>query len=153
MIFRRASGRCFLRCGFAAVVAVSACSRAASSGESALDASPQALSSADATPAQASTSRVILPRLGSADTDRDCRDICSRSVQLKCAHPEKCLSNCVAMASTPCSEPMQRLYKCLIAEPAMHWECAEDGVAAIRDGFCNTEQGQTVACMEAKMKR
>lgn len=63
------------------------------------------------------------------------------------------MGNCIAMASvTPCSEALQSLYRCLVDQPLTHWECAEDGVAAIRDGFCDAEQGQAAACMEAKMQ-
>jgi hypothetical protein len=47
---------------------------------------------------------------------------------------------------------MLRFYGCLVAEPLEHWECAPEGVAAIRDGFCQAEQRATVTCMEAKMR-
>jgi hypothetical protein len=40
----------------------------------------------------------------------------------------------------------------MLREPIDHWECAEDGMGAIRDGYCNEEQGQAVACMEQKMQ-
>jgi hypothetical protein len=91
--------------------------------------------------------------VGSVATDRRCTDICERSRLLKCDHPEACKPNCMAMASlTPCSEEFVSFHKCLVGEPPQHWECAEDGVAAIRDGFCEAEQKRAANCMTAKMQ-
>jgi hypothetical protein len=56
-------------------------------------------------------------------------------------------------AGTPCSESFAALYQCLVREPIEHWECAEDGIAAIRVGFCEKEQERAVGCMEAKAQR
>jgi hypothetical protein len=57
------------------------------------------------------------------------------------------------MASlTPCQEPFSGFYRCLAGKPDSNWECSEDGVASIREGLCDKEQGQVVACMEAKMQ-
>jgi len=82
-----------------------------------------------------------------------CATICSRSTELKCANGAQCLTNCLAMAAlTPCSEPVSTMYACLVRQPAANWECAEDGVAAIREGFCDREQERAVTCMEAKMQ-
>ncbi len=89
----------------------------------------------------------------SQNLQRACKDICDRSRRLKCTHVDECLPNCIAMASaTPCSEEVAVFYECLNRQPLQNWECAEDGVAAIRDGFCNKEQGRAVGCMEAKMR-
>jgi hypothetical protein len=61
------------------------------------------------------------------------------------------MPNCLAMAvGTPCTDEFSAFYRCLVAEPIEHWECAEDGVAAIREGFCEEEQERAVGCMEAK---
>jgi hypothetical protein len=54
---------------------------------------------------------------------------------------------------TPCSEPMQAFFQCLRKQPVANWQCAPEGVAAIRDGFCDKEQAETVHCMQAKMRR
>ena len=82
-----------------------------------------------------------------------CRQICERSRQLNCENAAKCMPNCLAMGSvTPCTAQILRFYGCLVGHPLRDWTCAEDGVAAIREGLCDEEQGQTVACMEAKMR-
>lgn len=44
-------------------------------------------------------------------------------------------------------------YACLEKQPTKNWECGEDGVAAIKPGFCDGEQGSAVHCMEAKISR
>jgi hypothetical protein len=56
-------------------------------------------------------------------------------------------------ALTPCQGEMVGFYQCLVTQPVDHWECAEDGVAAIRDGFCDDPQRTAIACMESKMQR
>lgn len=59
----------------------------------------------------------------------------------------------MAMGSlTPCTDRVGQLYKCLAREPVAHWECATDGVAAIRDGFCDREQGDAIDCMKDYVK-
>ena len=37
---------------------------------------------------------------------------------------------------------------CFAREPIGHWECNEEGEAAIKDGFCDAEQGKFVACAQ-----
>jgi hypothetical protein len=82
-----------------------------------------------------------------------CRSVCERSKQLKCAHTDECLTNCMGMATlTPCSAEFSKLFPCWLHEPVEHWECGEDGVGAIRDGYCDKEQAEAVACMEKKMQ-
>ena len=53
---------------------------------------------------------------------------------------------------TPCADEFAGLYRCLENEPVAHWECAEDGVAAVREGYCEKEQATAVGCMEAKAR-
>lgn len=99
--------------------------------------------------AAAEPARVAIP----AATQDACRSICERSTQLKCKNAGQCAANCVGMAAlTPCSDAISTLYSCLVREPLAHWNCAEDGVAAIREGYCDSEQAKAVACMEAKMQ-
>jgi hypothetical protein len=88
-----------------------------------------------------------------ASLERSCREICERSSRLNCENTPKCMPNCLAMGSvTPCTREMTAFYRCLVAEPLPHWQCAPNGVAAIQPGFCDDEQRRTVACMEAKMR-
>jgi hypothetical protein len=64
------------------------------------------------------------------------------------------MPNCLAMGvGTPCSDQMSKFLRCLVSEPVERWECGEDGVAAIREGFCDKEQEQAVGCMEATASR
>jgi hypothetical protein len=84
--------------------------------------------------------------------ERMCRQICDRSIELKCSNVDKCLPNCLAMGSiTVCTDEMLGFLRCLISQPLGNWECAPDGVAAIRRGICDAEQARTVACVEAKV--
>jgi hypothetical protein len=52
---------------------------------------------------------------------------------------------------TPCSSQMGAFYQCLLAQPLGNWECDEEGMAAIREGFCDQEQEATVRCMDDKL--
>jgi hypothetical protein len=86
--------------------------------------------------------------------EQSCIGICAHSRTLQCSNAAECMKSCVSMAAaTPCSDAIEALYKCLTGEPAAHWECADDGIAAIREGYCENEQARAVACMEAKAQR
>ena len=39
-----------------------------------------------------------------------------------------------------CRAEMEAVMQCVIREPAKHWECSEQQIAAIKDGFCQREQ-------------
>jgi hypothetical protein len=85
--------------------------------------------------------------------ERFCRAICDRSRRLACDNVAACMPNCLAMGSvTPCTDSVTAFYKCLVAQPVQNWECAPDGVAAVKDGFCDGEQREVVACMDSKMR-
>jgi hypothetical protein len=121
-----------------------ACDRHDSSAESA-----SASAAVETARPPASVARVEIP----ASLERSCREICDRSRRLNCLNVAKCMPNCLAMGSvTPCTEKITTLYQCLVGQPVQNWACAPDGVAAIQKGFCDKEQGETVACMEAKMR-
>jgi hypothetical protein len=88
----------------------------------------------------------------SAEVERACVDICGRSHELNCSRAGECQPHCMAMGSlTPCSATMMSFYGCLVGQPTKNWECGDDGVAAIRSGFCDSEQAKVVRCMEEKM--
>jgi hypothetical protein len=105
--------------------------------------------------AAAPAPRIELPTPEAARAvERSCTSICDRSRALKCARANDCMPDCLAMAvGTPCADEFASLYRCLVKEPDAHWECADDGVAAIREGFCEKEQEKSVSCMEAKASR
>ena len=83
-----------------------------------------------------------------------CRSICEPSHVLKCKNADQCLVECVrAGTETPCNAEFQAFYRCLVPQPAHNWECAEDGIAAIKPGLCDEQQERAVQCMEAKAPR
>jgi hypothetical protein len=86
-----------------------------------------------------------------AEIEAACAAICERSRVLRCQNADECLPNCLGAASgTPCNAEFQAFYQCLVPQPIKNWECAEDGVAAIRPGFCEKEQERALSCMQAK---
>jgi hypothetical protein len=93
------------------------------------------------------------PAAPAFDVESACSSICERSRVLRCQRADDCMPNCVGAASgTPCNPEFQAFYRCLVPQPIKNWECAEDGVAAIKPGFCEKEQENSVRCMEAKAK-
>lgn len=113
--------------------------------------SPSAPGAGAQTAAETTEKRDLSPVL--AGVQRSCNDICERSRELHCKNASECMKHCMGMGSlTPCAESMTSFYKCLVGQPAKNWECDEDGIAAIREGFCDKEQESAVACMEAKMQ-
>ena len=87
------------------------------------------------------------------DLKKTCETICGHSFALKCTQAKECAINCLGMATlTPCSAEFAGLYSCLVNEPVAHWECGADGVAAIREGYCERQQAVTASCMEKKLK-
>jgi hypothetical protein len=54
------------------------------------------------------------------------------------------------MLGTPvCTEQIKRVYGCLVTKPETAFECDDDGMAAVKDGHCDREQGQFVKCLQA----
>ncbi len=85
------------------------------------------------------------------DVNDACTGICERSKVLRCTNADQCLVNCVAAATgTPCNAEFQSFYLCLVPQPIANWECADDGVAAIKPGICSKEQERAIHCMESK---
>ncbi len=48
-----------------------------------------------------------------------------------------------------CPEKMRVFVECAGREPAVHFECDENQIPAIKDGYCDKEQADFIAC--AKM--
>lgn len=83
--------------------------------------------------------------------DHSCKDICRSPAKLGCNRAKDCEPNCRAMSSVPfCAEELQVFFKCLAFQPLEHWECAEDGTGAIRNGVCEREQASFAACLQRK---
>jgi hypothetical protein len=112
---------------------------------------PVASSPAPEAPPAASAALTKIDPDAAKSVEKACAGICERSRSLKCKNAEECMKSCIGMGiGTPCSEAFAALYACLGSQPAERWECGEDGMAAIREGFCEKEQERTVKCMEAK---
>jgi hypothetical protein len=148
------AGRTIVEGRLPALISVLALLVGCARSEAAVDPQPLPKSSATAaavasvSPSAASGRIEVAPSL-----ERSCREICGKSTQLGCQNASKCMPNCLAMGSvTPCTKEMLGFYQCLASQPAKNWECAPDGVAAIKAGFCDAEQAQTVACMKSSMK-
>jgi hypothetical protein len=152
-----ASRAACLVCATFIAPASSGCAHAAPDSGVGLEASPAGNASDQAAPARA----VLEPEKVKAATltpelqgiEHDCDSICAHSRELKCVHTSQCFANCVGMATlTPCGDEISTFYRCLVKQPTARWQCDEDGVAAIRDGFCNDEQARVVGCMQQKAR-
>lgn len=141
-------------CAFVSLLG--ACSKEKQEDPSAASTQPVAAGSQAAAPGAApsvshSPPAAVIDRQTANAVEQSCKGICERSTTLKCVHAEECMKNCIGMGvGTPCSEQFSALYACFLREPVAHWECGEDGVAAIREGYCEKEQERAVSCMEAK---
>jgi hypothetical protein len=90
------------------------------------------------------------PSPAASELAQTCRDICQNSRRLNCKHADECPTNCFGMGSIPsCQAQFAAFYRCLVAQPSQNWRCDDDGVASIREGFCDREQQQAIECVEA----
>ena len=79
-----------------------------------------------------------------------CPSICERSRALGCKRLEGCVASCREMRQVPtCAREMTAVLSCLGREPLTHWECNDEGAPAIKDGYCDDEQRQFVACVQS----
>ena len=82
--------------------------------------------------------------------DDPCPTICSRTTTLECGPLDNCLRECAEMRSAgACGNELEGFLRCTEAHPLEHWECdPETRAAAIKDGYCDAEQGAIVACLQ-----
>lgn len=84
------------------------------------------------------------------DPSRSCESICTMADKLGCKRAKACQQSCAAMASTGvCDRELGAFFECLEAQPSEHWECVEDGTAAIREGYCEVEQARFAQCLQS----
>lgn len=77
-----------------------------------------------------------------------CPELCSRSRELGCSNAERCADGCREMlAEKTCSDSLRLALRCFAAQPAAHWECGDNGMAAVKDGYCSAEQARYVQCI------
>ena len=78
-----------------------------------------------------------------------CAAVCERSRELSCNKRESCPALCREMLEdAACRTELVNALRCFAEKPAANWECGEDGLASIREGFCDAEQGHFAACVE-----
>lgn len=83
-----------------------------------------------------------------------CERVCDRTRELGCKNQPGCLANCVMMAQIkPCAGPFAAFYACLEQQGRDHWECSAEGVPALREGFCESEQEATSRCLEQQVNQ
>lgn len=83
-----------------------------------------------------------------------CETICLRSKELNCKlQGEVCKAACIESRDVPvCFNEMAEVMGCVVKEPVANWECSDEDIAAVKDGYCQTEQERFIRCLAAFMK-
>jgi hypothetical protein len=99
-------------------------------------------------PAPAPQKESVAAAVADKETD-SCSIICLRSKDLRCSiGPDDCLTACKEMQDVPvCKAEMQEVVGCMVTKPPKDWECSEEGIAALKDGVCDDEQGRFMTCI------
>jgi hypothetical protein len=99
-----------------------------------------------------STNAVVQQGTSSGGMDNDenyCRIICNRSIMLGCRKAKAvCLLHCEETRAVPfCRKEMLSIMQCVVKEPIHNWECNDQDIASIKDGFCDDEQAVFMRCL------
>lgn len=80
-----------------------------------------------------------------------CPSLCVHTARQRCGAGEReCLTACEQMLDAPiCTELIQAAYRCMAAQGNDAFECGDDGIAAIKDGLCDQEQGAVARCLRS----
>jgi hypothetical protein len=82
-------------------------------------------------------------------SDPLCVKMCERGSALHCkVDVSACRDACQHSLSPPCDSELRASLTCVTAEPIAHWECSDEGLPVIRDGYCNAEQAKLMACVQ-----
>jgi hypothetical protein len=78
-----------------------------------------------------------------------CAALCEQTLALKCGkNASDCQAACAPMLTvSPCGAEMNAVLACMVHEPTSHWQCGDDGMAELRDGFCDSAQAAFARCM------
>ncbi len=78
-----------------------------------------------------------------------CTALCEITQALKCGKSAAdCQAACLPMLGvSPCGAEMNAVLACMLREPQPHWQCGSDGMAELRDGYCDAEQSAFARCM------
>ncbi len=76
-----------------------------------------------------------------------CSKICARSAPLACVGGSECQSFCEELGtSLACHEQMTSVLTCFAEQGTERWECAEQGLPALKEGYCSGEQAAYRNC-------
>jgi hypothetical protein len=82
-----------------------------------------------------------------------CPQICERTVTLGCGPRNECMTACAQVNDgSICAAEMSAFMGCALEHPTEHWECADNGVAAIRDGYCDQQQLAVLTCFRSSVR-
>src|SRR5262249_19326583 len=110
-------------------------------------------STKEATAATASSSIATKAAPAASNGADACEPICRHPRALRCPNPSQCLTACREMqASSVCRAQIHSFLDCLLKQPTEHWECDEDGIGSIQDGYCDAEQAAVATCVQAAAK-
>ena len=78
-----------------------------------------------------------------------CATICRRSNELNCKiQSDQCINVCREMQDVPvCKAEMEKVVSCMVSRSATDWECSEEGIAALKNGACDSQQNGFINCM------
>ena len=111
------------------------------------DPPPQASASTRSAMPEPSPAAAATPATKAPGVD-PCVTVCERSKELKCRAVAECPQRCAESRNVAaCNSEMSAVLQCVIREPVGHWECGEDGLASIKDGYCDAEQAAFMACV------
>jgi hypothetical protein len=82
--------------------------------------------------------------------DSRCLQICGHVSKLNCGTESVCVQGCSQMVNIPkCTPQMNAFIDCISKESIDHFECGEQGIPSIKEGYCNDEQARFAECYGA----
>src|SRR5439155_863841 len=78
-----------------------------------------------------------------------CIAMCDKVSSLKCSTMAECIKGCGEMrtAMTACSKGLDSFMLCLVQQPVGNFECNDEGVPSVKDGFCDAQQQALASCL------
>ncbi|MBN1652573.1 MAG: hypothetical protein JXA30_02235 [Deltaproteobacteria bacterium] len=99
------------------------------------------------TSSEESTSKKTSTITKSVNVDPRCLRICGHVSELNCGTESVCVQGCSYMVNIPkCTPQMNAFIDCVSKESVDHFECGEQGIPSIKEGYCNEEQARFAEC-------
>lgn len=78
-----------------------------------------------------------------------CERLCAHTAPLACSAHADCSASCVEMGTSAeaCAPKLDTFMRCLVSRPLSDFECDDDGIASVKDGPCDVEQGAVAQCL------